>query len=109
MAGRIEGMQLHISGEDQVAIEAMFPMHKDRFKMLQAITEHTVRAQPSLAVLGLIRRMYTGKSKIWGAAEVLSTFQEELNINKIAQERKGRLELAEIVASGKRAMKDEDE
>lgn len=104
MARRItDGMQLHISGEDQIAIEAMFPMHKNKFQMLQAITEHTVRAQPSLAVLGLLRRCYSGPAKIHNASEVLSMFQEELNINKIAQERKGRLELAEIVAAGKRA------
>jgi len=86
--------------EEQIAIEALFPT-KDKFKMLQMITEQTVRANIPWSVLGVFRRKFK--------SEVLRMFQEEHNLNKVAQDRKGRLELSEIVASRRSKGKDDDD
>jgi len=78
--------------DEEMAIQALFPT-KDRFKMLQMITEVAPRAEMPWSVLGVFRVKFKSK--------VLRIFQEEHNLNKIAQDRKGRLELSEIVARPK--------
>ena len=88
-----ENLRVGIQSENELAIEAMFPP-KDKFKMLQMISELNIRAVMPFTVLGVFRRMYKSK--------VLALFQEEHNLDKIALDRKGRLELSEIVASRKR-------
>ena len=88
-----ENMRVGGQSENELAIEAMFPT-KNKFKMLQMISELNIRAVMPFAVLGVFRRMYGSK--------VLGFFQEEHNLNKVALDRKGRLELSEIVASRKR-------
>ena len=98
-AGRIGGKGLFggardaFKSEEEVAIEALFPTN-DRFQMLQMITEVAVRAEMPWTVLGVFRRRFK--------SQVLRVLQEEHNLNKIAQERKGRLELSEIVSSPRR-------
>jgi len=98
--GIFETMRAGAKSEDEVALEYMFPA-KDQFKRLQMMTRHQYRAQIPLAVLGLFRRMYHSK--------VLSTFQEELNINKIALDGLGRVEGAEIIAARRQAREKEAE
>ena len=88
-----EGLRMGIQSENELAIEAMFPT-KDKFKMLQMISELNIRAVMPFTVLGVFRRMYSSK--------ILRLFQEEHNLDKVALDRKGRLELSEIVASRKR-------
>ena len=75
--------------DEEMAIKSLFP-YQDKFKMLQMITEVPPKAQMPLTVLGVFRRKFK--------SQILSILQEEHNLNKIAQERKGRLELSEIVS-----------
>ena len=84
-----EGVRFGIRTEEEVAVEALFPT-RDKFKMLQMITEQPPRAIIPWSVLGVFRRTYK--------SDTLKMFQEEYSLNKIAQERKGRLELGGIVA-----------
>ena len=85
--------------DEELAIQALFPTN-DKFKMLQMITEVPPKAQMPWTVLGIFRRKFK--------SQVLAIFQEEHNLNKISQERKGRLELAEIVSKPKLKDKEED-
>lgn len=98
--GILEGMRAGVQTDEQVAIEALFPT-SDKFKMLQMITDHQMRAMVPLAIMGIFRRMYKSK--------VLQTFQEELNLNKIALDRLGRVELSEIVAARRMQRESEEE
>lgn len=97
--GIFEALRAGVQSEEEIAIEALFPT-KDKFKMLQMITHHQMSAQVPLAILGLFRRMYKSAA--------LRTMQEELNINKIALDRLGRVELSEVV-SAKRREKEKEE
>ncbi len=94
-----DNMRVGIQSEEEVAIEAMFPT-RDKFKMLQMISELQPGAVMPWSVLGVFRRIYKSK--------VLQMLQEEHNLNKIALDRKGRLELSEVVAS-RRKPKEGDE
>ena len=96
----LDSLRSGIKTEEEVAIEALFPT-KDKFKMLQMITEQQPRAIIPWSVLGVFRRKYK--------SGVLRIVQEEHNLNKIAQERKGRLELSEVVAAVRRKEAEEAE
>ena len=85
--------------EDEVAVSSLFPA-KNKFQMLQMITELSPRSQPAWMILGLFRRRFK--------SVVLGDIQEEHNVNKIAQERKGRLELSEVFSSPRKKDKDDD-
>jgi len=89
-----------IQSEEEVAIQALFPT-TNKFKMLQMITELQPNAVTSFSVLGVFRRRFKSNT--------LTVFQEEYGLNKIAQERKGRLELSEVVAAGKRVSKEDED
>jgi len=95
-----DNIRVGVQSENELAIDAMFPT-KDKFKMLQMIGELNIRAEMPFTVLGVFRRMYKSK--------VLRMFQEEHNLNKISLDRKGRLELSEIVASRKRIEEGKEE
>lgn len=102
MAGRgsfFEGLRAGVKSEEEIAIEALFPT-KDKYKMLQMITEQQPKAIMPWNVLGVFRRKYNSK--------VLRMLQEEHNLNKVAQERKGRLELSEVVAARRIKEKEEE-
>lgn len=98
--GIFETLRAGVKSEEELAIEAFFPT-KDKFKMLQMITEQQPKAITPWSVLGVFRRRYR--------SQVLRMFQEEFNMNKISQERKGRLELSEILVSRKKALEEEKE
>ena len=103
MAGKggiFESIRASIQSEEQLALQFMFPF-KDRFKLLQSLTEYRNKEIPAWSVLGIFRRKYNSK--------LLKVFQEETNINKIAVDRKGRLEGSEIVAAVKRRAADDEE
>ncbi len=95
----MEGIRSGIVTDQEVAIKALFPT-TDKFKMLQMITDQNSRSMMPWSVLGLFRRMYKSK--------VLEAIQEEYGLNKIALDRKGRLELSEVVAA-RRIKDDKDE
>jgi len=95
-----EAMRTGIRSEEEIAIDALFPT-RDRFKMLQMITEQQPGAIIPWSVLGVFRLKYKSK--------VLRAMQEEHGLNKISQERKGRLELSEVVVGVGRRLKKEDE
>ncbi len=98
--GIFEALRAGVQSEEEIAIEALFPT-KDKFKMLQMITHHQMRAMVPLSILGMFRRMYKSNT--------LRMIQEELNLNKIALDRLGRVELSEIVyARRKESSKDEE-
>lgn len=102
MPGRgsfFEGLRAGVKSEEEIAIEALFPT-KDKYKMLQMITEQQPKAIMPWNVLGVFRRKYNSK--------VLRMLQEEHNLNKVAQERKGRLELSEVVAARRIKEKEEE-
>jgi len=85
--------------DEEMAIRALFP-YQDKFRMLQTITEIGPRAIMPWTVLGIFRRKYK--------SQVLAIFQEEHNLNKVSLDRKGRLELSEIVARPKLKEKEEE-
>lgn len=98
--GIFDSLRAGVKSEEELAIEAMFPT-KDKFKMLQMITEQQPKAITPWSVLGVFRRRFK--------SVVLRQFQEEYNLNKIAQERKGRLELSEVVAARKKALEEKED
>lgn len=97
--GMFDSMRWSTTSEEEIVISALFPT-KDKYKMLQMITEQQPSANMPWNVLGVFRRKYKSK--------VLTILQEEHNLNKIAQDRKGRLELSEVVARA-RSMRREEE
>ncbi len=98
--GLFGGARDSFKSEEEVAIAALFPT-ENKFEMLQMITEVAPKAQMPWTVLGLFRVKYK--------SQALRILQREHNLNKIAQERKGRLELSEIVSSGRRRDKDKED
>jgi len=94
-----EGVRFGIRTEEEVAVEALFPT-RDKFKMLQMITDQPPKAIIPFSVLGVFRRRYH--------SDTLKMFQEEYSLNKIAQERLGRRELGEIVAAIKKPKEEEE-
>ncbi len=98
--GFFDNMRAGVRSEEEVAIEALFPT-KNKFQMLQMITEQQPKAVMSWSIVGLFRRKYNSK--------VLRIFQEEFGLNKIAQDRKGRLELSEVVARSRKPLKDDED
>ena len=98
-SGIFDTMRGSIQSEEQIALEFMFPT-TNKFRRLQMMTHHQMRAMVPLSVMGLFRRMYK--------SNVLSVFQEELGYNKIALDRLGRVEGSEIVAS-RRASREREE
>lgn len=98
--GIFEAMRAGVQSEEEIAIEALFPT-KNKFKMLQMITHHQGKAMVPLGILGLFRRMYKSNT--------LAIFQEELNMNKIALDRLGRVELSEIVSARRREKEKEED
>jgi len=98
--GFFESLRAGVQSDEEVAISALFPT-KDKGKMLQMITHHQMRAMVPLSILGIFRRMYKSK--------VLDMFQEELNLNKVALDRLGRVELSEVVAARRIAREKEEE
>jgi len=98
--GIFERLREGIQSEEEVALKFLFPAGS-RFEMLQMLSDHQPRAVNPFAVLGVFRWKYKSK--------VLKRFQEEYNINKIAQARKGRLEGSEIVAGVRRSSSREEE
>lgn len=86
--------------EEEMALNFMFPA-KNKFEYLQMLTEQQPRAIIPFSVLGVFRKKYRSK--------VLTTFQEEVGTNKIAQERKGRLEGSEVVVGIRKSLKEKDE
>lgn len=97
--GFFDRLRIGVQTEEEIAVRSLFPT-TDKFKMLQMINEQQPKAITPWSVLGVFRRLYSSK--------VLRIFQEEHNLNKVAQERKGRLELSEIFA-GRRASKEKEE
>lgn len=85
--------------EEEMALNFLFPA-KNKFEYLQMLGEHPVRSNTPYSVLGVFRRKYKSK--------VLESFQYEMNVNSIGQERKGRLEGSEVVV-GIRRSKDKEE
>lgn len=98
--GFFEGMRAGVRSEEEIAIEALFPT-RNKFQMLQMITEQQPKAVIPWSVLGVFRRKYSSR--------VLRWMQEEHNLNKIAQDRKGRLELSEVVARSRKPLKEDED
>lgn len=84
-----KGFRAGVEAEYEPAIRALFP-YDDKFKRLQMLAETNARAQMPMTVLGTFRRKF--------GSIFLRTVQEEYNLNRVALDRKGRLELSEIVA-----------
>ena len=99
-ASYFESIRTSIRSDEQMALEFLFPA-KDKFKQLQMLNELKTREVMSWSVLGVFRRKY--KSKF------LRDLQEESALNKIAQERKGRLEGTELSSAGSKKAGKEDE
>lgn len=85
--------------ESELAIKKMFP-YADKFRMLQTLAETSNRNQMPVTVLGFFRRRYK--------SPVLTIMLEESRLNSIALDRKGRLELSEIVARPRLREEDKD-
>jgi len=94
-----EALRAGVTSDEEIALNFLFPA-KSKFEFLQMLTEQQPRAIIPWSVLGVFRRMY--------GSRILKMVQEEHNINKIAQERKGRLEGSEVVAAGRRKKEEEE-
>ena len=96
----LESLRFGVKSEEEIAMEAMFPS-KEKFKILQMMTSQQPRAIMPWSILGVFRRKYKSK--------VLALFQEEHGYNKIAEDRLGRVEFAEVVAAVRRPREKEEE
>lgn len=90
----LEGIGTGMESDETQAIQALFPT-KDKFKMLQMISDLSPRSVGLVSVLGVIRRRFN--------STILLMYEEELRMNKIAQDRKGRIELSEVIVGARRA------
>jgi hypothetical protein len=90
----LEGIGTGMESDETQAIQALFPT-KDKFRMLQMISDLSPRSVGLISVLGVIRRRFN--------SQVLLMYEEELRMNKIAQDRKGRIELSEVIVGARRA------
>lgn len=88
-----------IEAEYEPAIRGLFP-YDDAFRRLQMLGETSARAQMPMTVLGTLRRKYK--------STFLRSLQEEYNLNRVALDRKGRLEFSEIVVRPKRAEEEKE-
>lgn len=88
------------ASEEENALNFLFPA-KNKFEMLQMLTETQPRAVTPFAVLDVFRKKYKSK--------VLTSFSESHNTIKIGQERKGRLEGSEVVVGIRRSGKDAED
>jgi hypothetical protein len=93
----LDQLRSGVQSEEEIALKFLFPA-RNKFEFLQMLTDQQPRAVTPFSVLGVFRRKYHSK--------VLTMFQEEMSINKIAQERKGRLEGSEVVVGIRRSSKD---
>ena len=93
-ASLLEGIGTGIESDETVAIQALFPT-RDKFRMLCMISDLSPRSVGLVSVLGVIRRRFN--------STVLLMYEEELRMNKIAQDRKGRIELSEVLVGARRA------
>ena len=97
MAGGIfESLRTGVRSDEEIALNFMFPA-RNKYEMLQMLTETQPRAVTPFAVLDVFRKKY--KSKI------LKSFAESHHTIKVGQERKGRLEGSEIVVGMRKAAK----
>jgi len=94
----LDSLRRGATSEEQEALKFLFPA-RNRFEMLQMLTETQPRAVTPFAVLDVFRKKY--KSKI------LLSFSESHNTIKIGQERKGRLEGSEVVVGIRRSQKED--
>ena len=96
----LDSLRRGASSEEEATLKFLFPA-RNRFEMLQMLTETQPRAVTPFAVLDVFRKKY--KSKI------LTSFSESHNTIKIGQERKGRLEGSEVVVGIRRAQKEDSD
>ena len=90
----LEGIGTGLDSDETIAIQALFPT-KDSFKKLMMISDLSPRSVGLISVLGVIRRRFN--------STILLMYEEELRMNKIAQDRKGRIELSEVLVGARRA------
>ena len=90
----LEGIGTGMESDESIAIAALFPT-KDSFKKLMMISDLSPRSVGLISVLGVIRRRFN--------STILLMYEEELRMNKIAQDRKGRIELSEVLVGARRA------
>ncbi len=95
-----DNLRSGVQSDQEIAYKILFP-GKNQFQMLQMLNEQTPGAIMPWSVLGVFRRYYKSK--------VLTTLQEEHMVNKISDNRKGRLEGSEIAASRRIEKEDRDE
>ncbi len=88
------------ASEEETALNFLFPA-KNKFEYLQMLTDLQPRAVMPWSVLGVFREKYKSK--------VLRGFQYENNVDRIAQERKGRLEGSEVVVGIRRSQNGDNE
>lgn len=94
-----KGLSIGIEPEYQHAIKTLYP-YENKFQRLQMLTETGARLQVPMMVLGVLRRRFK--------SDVLMMIQEEQGLNRIALDRKGRIELGEIVAHPRRLDEDKE-
>ena len=95
-----ETLRQGATSDEEMALNFLFPA-KNKFEYLQMLTEQQPRAIIPWSVLGVFRNKYRSK--------ILKEVQYEHNVNKIAQERKGRLEGSEVVVGIRRSHDDKED
>ncbi len=89
-----------LQSSEEAALQFIFPT-KDKFKQLQMLTEFRPKEVVPLSIVGVHRRLFK--------SNVLKIWQEEIHTNRKSLDRKGELVAAEILASHKRALEEENE
>lgn len=96
-------VKINTKSEEELAFKILFPS-KNRKQLLQMITEIPNRLRVPMAVMGVIRQLYSSTGNI----DAIAVFEEEFYVLGLPIDRKSRLEAAEIVAAV-RSKRGEDE
>ena len=94
MGKEFGSVKVNTESEEALAFKILFPS-KNRKQLLQMITEIPNRLRVPMAVMGVIRGLYSST----GFFDAIATFEEEFYVLGLPLDRKSRLEASEIVAA----------
>ena len=104
MGKEFGAVKINTESEEALAFKILFPS-KNRKQLLQMVTEIPHRLRVPMAVMGVIRGLYSST----GFFDAIATFEEEFYILGLPLDRKSRLEASEIVAAVRSKHSDDDD
>jgi len=97
-------VRISTESEEALAFKTLFPS-RNNHQHLQMISDIPNRLRVPMAVMGVIRRLYSQTGNI----DAMLTFEEEFFVLGLPIDRKSRLEAAEIVAAVRSKHSDDDD